>query len=113
VVIAQPYSALFTAAMISLIVMSPEPSASPLGHADGGVLPNAMFTMMMSSFTVTSPLPSQSPVQPPAGGVGVGVGCGAAPVQVPPVVPSTLLQSASSTHEKLSKSPPLQNLPVD
>src|ERR1035437_2524787 len=73
----QPFNALVTAMMISFTVMSPEPSASPIGHVESGELPNAMFTMMMSSFTVTSPLPSQSPVHPPGVGVvvGVGVGC--------------------------------------
>src|SRR5579862_9813176 len=53
--------ALFTAWMISLIVMSPLPSASPGGHAESCALPRAMLTMVMISLTVTSPLPSQSP----------------------------------------------------
>jgi len=101
--------------MISFTVMSPEPSASPTGHADSGVLPNAMFTMMMSSLTVTVRLPSQSPVQ--AGGVGLGVGVALTQTlppttQVLPTVPA-LLQSVSSTQEKLSKGPPQQNLLVD
>ena len=58
---AQPIRALFTAAIISVMVISPFRSASPLVQVKSAV-PRAMFTIMMSSFTVTSPLLSQSPV---------------------------------------------------
>ena len=56
-----PLRALFSAAMISLIVMSPLPSASPAVQAESGVLPRAMFTMVRSSSTVTCRSSLQSP----------------------------------------------------
>src|SRR5579862_3248622 len=70
--------------MISLMVMSPEPSASPAGQSSSGASPRAMFTMRTSSFTVTSPLPSQSPTQVGTDEVAValGVGVGGAGVAV-------------------------------
>lgn len=48
-----PFSALFTAAMISLMVIAPSPFASPAAHAETGLLPRAMLTMVISSLTVT------------------------------------------------------------
>jgi len=51
-----------TAAMISLTVMSPDPSMSPTEQVESGVVPSAMLTSTTNSSTVTSPLPSQSPV---------------------------------------------------
>jgi len=59
-----PFSALFTAVMISLTVISPSALASPATQSVNGAVLSAMFTMVMSSFTVASPLLSQSPAHP-------------------------------------------------
>jgi hypothetical protein len=79
-----PESALLTATIISLTVMTPSAFTSPRGHADSGAFSKTMFTSSTNSGTVTSPEPSQSPAHGSGGGVGVGVGVGlAVPVSVP------------------------------
>jgi hypothetical protein len=58
-----PFGALFTAARISLTVISLSPLASPLPHSAIEVAPRAMFTSVMIPSTVTLPRASQSPAQ--------------------------------------------------
>ena len=65
----QPVRTLFTAAMISSMVISLSPLASPAMHSKGGKLPSAMFTIVMTSLTVTW----LSPLQLPTHGSGVAV----------------------------------------
>ena len=77
-----PASALLTATIISLTVMTPSAFTSPRGHADSGAFSKTMFTSSINSGTVTSPEPSQSPAHGSGVGVGVGVGL-AVTVSVP------------------------------
>lgn len=59
--VGHPFSALLTAAMISLMVIVPLPLASPAGQAATFAVPRAMFTSVMRSSIVTSKTLLQSP----------------------------------------------------
>jgi hypothetical protein len=70
----QPFRALFTAAMICVMITSPVLFGSAAAQvAQHGVLPSAMFTITMISLTATSRPSSQSPTQITVLGMAVGV----------------------------------------
>ena len=113
----QPFSALFTAWMISVTMTWPvlfgSAAAQEVQH---GMLPRAMFTMVMISFTVTSPLPSQSPTQSRVVvGVGLGVGEGGPPVGVGAGLMGTAIMAQCGTvklHDIVTVPIPANALPA-